>query len=121
MAAAFWSSPTVPEAKSRTFTTDRCSRTALAIERFRREHEGKLPATLAELVPRYLQEVPVDPNGDGPLRFKPDATSYTVYSIGGDRRDDGGDLSSELRQVKERGWGRRVLRGRDIGVRVLLR
>jgi len=121
MAAAFWSSATVPGARYRTFVTDRCTRTALAIERYRREHDGKLPATLAELVPRYLPQVPVDPDGDGPLRVKTDATSYTVYSVGSDRRDDDGDLSSELQQVKERGWGRRTIRGRDQGVRVLLR
>jgi hypothetical protein len=121
MTAAFWSSATLPSRRSETFVTDRCARTAVAIERFRRDHQGRLPAALGDLVPRYFDEVPVDPDSDGPLRLKADAASYTVYSVGSDGRDDGGDLSSELQQVRQRGWGRLVIRGRDQGVRVLLR
>lgn len=90
----------------------------MALERFRRDNTGELPGSLDQLVPKYLQEVPMDPAVGGPLRYVRDATSYTIYSVGPDGADNRGDLSSELRAVIERGWGRREIRGRDEGIRV---
>ena len=118
MGAAFWHSGIGGRGNVGIFVTDRCTRVAVAVERFRRDNGGELPDNLEQLVPKYLQEVPVDPAGGGPLRYVRDATSYTIYSVGPDGADNGGDLSSELRAVIERGWGRREIRGRDEGVRV---
>jgi hypothetical protein len=99
--------------------TDRAARTAVAIERFRRDHGGGLPKTLADLVPIYLSVVPGDPSSGGPLLFRQDSDSYTIYGVGIDGKDDGGDLSSELEESIKRA-GRRVLRGRDAGIRILI-
>lgn len=97
---------------------DRASRVAVAIERFRRERSA-LPAQLSDLVPQYLREIPVDPYSGRPLLFRPAKDAYTVYSVGPNQQDDQGDLSSELERVQQQGWGRRSIRGSDVGVRVL--
>ena len=96
---------------------DRCSRVAVAVERFRRDR-GTQPGALGELVPRYLASVPADPYSGGPLLFRSADGAYTIYSIGPDQKDDGGDLTSELERAVQRGWGRRVIAGADVGVRV---
>jgi len=67
--------------------------TALAVERYRRDHDGAPPASLDDVVPRYLSSVPMDPRSGGPLRYIKRADSFIVYSIGTNRVDDGGDRS----------------------------
>ncbi len=103
------------------FVGDRASRIAVAITRYRLAHGGRLPARLEELVPGYLAAVPQDPLSGGPMRFRIEPGAYTVYSVGLDGDDDGGDLASELKEIIKRGWGRRLIRGQDVGVRVLVR
>ena len=68
----------------------RVGQTALALERFRRAHNGSLPSSLSELVPAYLETAPRDPFDGQPLRFKPLSRGYVVYSVGSDEKDDGG-------------------------------
>lgn len=63
---------------------------ALAVEQFRRAHGGKLPATLDELVPRFLPELPRDPFTRGPVRVKKLETGYRIYTVGMDEGDSGG-------------------------------
>lgn len=67
----------------------RVAHTALAVERYRLA-QGKLPQTLNELVPAYLDAVPVDPFDGQALRYKLLAKGYVVYSVGEDEIDDGG-------------------------------
>jgi len=69
--------------------------TACALERHWLAH-GNYPETLAELVPTYLDKVPLDiVNGD-PLRYwRNDNGRFTLYSIGLDGKDDGGDLKKD--------------------------
>jgi hypothetical protein len=64
--------------------------TSLALERFRISHNGSIPATLSELVPDYLIELPRDTLAAKPLGFKTLPRGYVVYSIGADGVDDGG-------------------------------
>jgi hypothetical protein len=52
-----------------------------------RSSEGELPRSLDELVPEYLEALPVDVDGRG-FRYSP-AESY-LYSVGEDRLDQGG-------------------------------
>jgi hypothetical protein len=66
------------------------TRTAIAVERYRRK-TGMAPKTLAELVPDFLDQPPVDPFDGAPLRYKSDAAEYKVYSIGPDGIDQGGE------------------------------
>jgi hypothetical protein len=60
----------------------RCMLTALAVERFRLA-EGKWPASLTELTPRYLSEVPEDVHGGGPLGYLPLPDGVLIYSSKG--------------------------------------
>ena len=100
---------------------DRGGRIAVAVERFRLDRKS-LPASLGDLVPNYLSEIPADPYSGQPLLFKRTDIGYTIYSIGPNFKDDGGDLTSQMRAGGAAG-GRtsRRVRGLDIGVRVLVR
>lgn len=82
------------EADIRTAAQFRAARTALAVERYRLAH-GELPESLDDLVPEFLDQVPKDPFGDGPVKYKLLESGFMVYSIGIDEEDDGG---------KEPGW-----------------
>ena len=64
--------------------------TVLAIERFRLANQDRIPEKLNELVPAFLASVPMDPFDGQPLRFKKLNPGYLVYSVGPDRKDDGG-------------------------------
>jgi hypothetical protein len=68
--------------------------TAIALKRYQLR-TGQFPATLRELQTESLDEVPHDWLDGKPLRYRvnPDGT-FTLYSVGGDRRDDGGDANS---------------------------
>lgn len=68
----------------------RLGKSALAIERHRLAHAGSLPESLAELVPAYLPEVPLDLFDGQSLRYRKLPKGYVVYSIGRDLSDDGG-------------------------------
>ncbi len=67
----------------------RAARVALAVLRYRLA-TGSLPDTLTELVPTYLESIPDDPFDGRPLRYEKLETGFVVYSVGEDRRDDGG-------------------------------
>jgi hypothetical protein len=67
----------------------RVAETALAVERFRAAR-GALPNSLEQLAPGYLAAVPPDPYDSQPLRYKKLPRGFVVYSIGADRKDDGG-------------------------------
>jgi hypothetical protein len=62
---------------------------ALAVQRYRLAHKG-FPETLDQLVPAYVPAVPADPFDGAPLRYKRTDRGFVVYSVGEDRRDDGG-------------------------------
>ncbi|MEE9294683.1 MAG: hypothetical protein V3W34_06965 [Phycisphaerae bacterium] len=97
----------------------RCARTALSAERYRL-HSGRWPAQLGDLVPDYIETVPLDPFDEMPLRYKiePDSlldrlesrSHIIIYSIGEDGSDDGGDLDAPPERYK---------RPPDVGFRLL--
>jgi hypothetical protein len=91
----------------------RASRTAVALERFRRDNGGAIPESLDALVPRYLAQMPQDPLSGSPMRYRSDEQGYTIYSVGTNNQDDGG----ELVQDPPRGVAR-PRPGGDIGIRV---
>jgi hypothetical protein len=68
----------------------RAIRVAVAIERYRRDHRGQLPAALTVLAPQYLEELPVDPFSGGPMGLALTDAGYAVYSVGANGQDDGG-------------------------------
>jgi len=70
---------------------ERAALTAIAIERYRLSHAGRLPENLSVLVPEFLGSVPKDPFDDRDLRFKKLEHGYVVYSVGPDFTDDNGE------------------------------
>lgn len=59
----------------------RTARTAVAVVRYARAHDGKLPQSLLELVPTFLSEVPRDPyNQERELGY--DCEKGIVWSVG---------------------------------------
>ena len=66
-----------------------CAIVALGIERYRLAN-GSVPKELADLVPRYIDKVPINPFDRKPLRYKLTEPGYIVYSTGADGTDEGG-------------------------------
>lgn len=64
---------------------------AIGIKRYQLR-TGKLPSDLTAVVPEFLPQLPRDWMDGKPLRYRdnPDGT-FTLYSVGVDGRDDGGD------------------------------
>lgn len=90
------------------FARLRCARAALAVERYRLAH-GALPETLDDLVPEYLKGVPLDPFAKAPLKYLRKDGGYSVYSVGRDRKDDGGiDVFEAYKRKMKPGSGDHV-------------
>jgi hypothetical protein len=87
----------------RTAAQLRTARTGLAVQRYRLA-TGKLPDSLAELVPTYLDAVPKDPFDGKELRYKKLETGFVVYSIGEDGSDDGGKEKPRKRGRPPASW-----------------
>lgn len=72
-------------------TERRMTLTAIAIKRFHLRN-GRYPVALSELAPQFLAAELVDPWSGQPLRYQLNADgTFTLYSVGEDGRDDGGD------------------------------
>ena len=76
-------------------STRRCLDATLAARRYYLQH-GQPPQRLADLVPDFLPEVPLDPYTGQPLLMLVDAQKVTIYSVGRDRVDDNGLTSLPL-------------------------
>lgn len=63
--------------------------TALALHAYNLEH-GTYPETLSALAPEYLKVVPTDPFNTSALRYKKQGAGYLLWSIGPDKKDNGG-------------------------------
>jgi hypothetical protein len=61
----------------------------LAVRCYQTE-QGRLPPSLKQLVPKYLQQVPSDPFSGRPVIYHPQGTNWLLYSVGVDGVDDGG-------------------------------
>jgi hypothetical protein len=61
----------------------------IALELYRREH-GEWPASLEQLAPRWLPEVPIDRINGGSLGYLASKEGVVVYSFGTDTDDDQG-------------------------------
>ena len=70
----------VIEREAALLTRLRCARAALAIETFRLDHGGILPANLNDLVPAYVPEFPTDPAAGEPLEFELLNSGYQISS-----------------------------------------
>ncbi len=85
----------------------RALRAGLACERHRLA-TGAWPETLDDLVPRYLEAVPIDPFDGKPIRYAHIEEGIKVWSIGEDLADGNGDVQRLARQGNarpgDRGW-----------------
>jgi len=69
-------------------------RTAIALRRHELRY-GKAPSELASLTPEFLNASPCDFMDGQPVRYRPGLNnSFTLYSVGEDMRDDGGNPDS---------------------------
>jgi len=67
---------------------------AVALKRFELQHQ-KLPQTLDGLVPEFLPSLPRDPMSGRPLCYRLEAPHpFSLYSVGMDGHDDGGNANS---------------------------
>jgi len=72
-------------------TERRMTVTAIALKRFHLR-SGNFPAALTELSPQLLDAELLDPWSGKPFHYRPNADgTFTLYSVGMDGRDDGGD------------------------------
>lgn len=70
-----------------------------AIKKYRLEN-GSYPANLNDLIPKYANELPPDPYSGNSFIFN--AEKKIIYSIGNDRKDDGGgDLQTSFNLMKD--------------------
>jgi hypothetical protein len=87
--AAFSSSSTM-----KNLTLHQMVSAAVALKRYELRH-GQLPQSLALLVPEFLAEAPHDFMDGQPLRYRLNGDgSFTLYSVGEDGLDEGGDPST---------------------------
>jgi hypothetical protein len=69
------------------------ARTACALERYRLAH-GQYPNLLDELVPQFIEKLPHDVVGGGPLKYhRSSDTQFVLYSVGWNEADDGGTVA----------------------------
>jgi hypothetical protein len=78
---------------------------SIAVEHYRQVH-NRWPATLADLVPAGLAQVPLDPFDGAALRYRRLEDGVVIYSIGPDGKDNGGKLDKTR------------LEGSDVGLRL---
>ena len=75
--------------------------TTIALLRFKSD-KGDYPDNLNELIQSgYVKQLPQDPYKDGPLTYKKVGDDFTLYSLGPDFDDDGGQMTSGIRSL---GW-----------------
>jgi hypothetical protein len=60
-----------------------------------RADRGAYPATLADLAPKYIGQIPPDLYAAGDLHYQISANGYVLYSIGMNQRDDEGQTFEE--------------------------
>jgi hypothetical protein len=77
------------ETAARIEAGDACAQVAVAMTHYRLDH-GNLPAHLADLVPAYLDTIPLDPFDGQPLRLVIRNNQWIIYSVGPDLKDNGG-------------------------------
>jgi len=80
---------------------------ALAVELFRRQN-GRLPTDLNELVPEFLQEVPLDRVDGQPLRYVVREGECVIYSLGERGVDNGGAIDFVPNAGAPPDWGFRL-------------
>ena len=80
------------------------TRLGCTLERFRRA-KGGFPEKLDELVPAFIDAIPNDAFDGRPLRYRRNADGgYDLWSIGQDRKDDGGIMDPKKPGYDQNDW-----------------
>lgn len=79
------------------------ARTALAIERHRLA-TGSLPEQLQELVPKYLEQAPLDLFNGQPIHYRRTPPGYLLYSVDKDGQDNGGRNPQDVQPGEPFDW-----------------
>ncbi|MEX2315636.1 MAG: hypothetical protein WD669_00685 [Pirellulales bacterium] len=66
----------------------------LAIRAFELD-SGQPPNELAQLMPQYVAALLDDPFSEEPFKYKRHESGYVLYSVGPNRRDDGGEFDAK--------------------------
>jgi hypothetical protein len=90
------------DAITETLARTRASIAVIAVARYQRDHTGQLPIALQQLIPAYLSAPLIDPYTGTELRYWHDSCHFKVYSVGINRKDDGGkwEQRSDLQQSR---------------------
>jgi hypothetical protein len=82
----------------------RCAVVLLAVERYRRANK-QWPNALADLIPAYLERIPLDPFDGAPLRYRRLDDGVVIYSVGPDGKDNGGKFGKDpMKEGTDRGF-----------------
>jgi hypothetical protein len=75
--------------------------TGIALELYRRE-SGEYPKSLDALVPQFLPQIPSDRITGEPVKYRVVNGKPLIYSVGDDRKDDGGRIPLRPRKQPDR-------------------
>jgi hypothetical protein len=75
---------------------------ALAMRLYQQDYNGQRPATIEELVPKYLPEVPSDSLSGGKIRY--DAKRAIIWNVGANGTDENGDATPVRRSAVPDRW-----------------
>jgi hypothetical protein len=81
----------------------RVAHAAIAVQRYRLKY-GKLPDSLNNLIPEFIESVPSDPFDGKELRYKKLDSGFVVYSVDEDLIDDGGREEPKDKSQKIPHW-----------------
>ncbi len=79
--------PAALQAEQRNHMRVQVVRTAIALARYRAD-QGAYPASLRELAPTFLNEIPADSFADRPLQYQRTEEGYMLYSVGPNGQGD---------------------------------
>ena len=80
---------------------------AFAWRSIRADH-GSYPVKLADLVPKYVKELPKDIFNDGELHYTRQGKGFLLYSVGPNGKDDGGKTYDDRKAGED--WDDLVVR-----------
>ncbi len=91
---------------------------AVLAERYRLE-QGRFPKEWSELCPRYLEKPLLDPFTGLPLILKQNSSGMVIYSVGRERKDEGGEVlnNDHYWLYGNKGWD---MKNSNVGTRVYL-
>lgn len=89
----------LPGLRDKLLFRPRAMRVKIAILRWQEKHPGQWPATLQELVPDYLPEVPVDPFNGKPIDWDP--ANKIIFCAGSDWKLDAPKFQNHLAWFSE--------------------